>query len=183
MPMVLDRNEHNKKIEDIIQKRNYQILYKDLTTTLERNILKKHQGQFDKRTRKTLTPHYSKPPHPYGLPKIQIITNSHHSLTYQLAKFLVKLIGPLEGQTDTYIKNLARFMEIIKRIKLEPSGPFINYTLEANVPLQEKIEFISNTLQEDDTPHEKTSVNAVVDLLSSYFQVQKNSITRYYQHT
>lgn len=45
--IVMDYIECNKKIEDVIQKDNYQILHKNPTTTIERKLYHKLRKQQD----------------------------------------------------------------------------------------------------------------------------------------
>lgn len=54
---VLDRTGYSKKIEDLIEKDNYQTLHKGPSASMERKVynnLKKLQDHFDNRTRKPL---------------------------------------------------------------------------------------------------------------------------------
>ena len=69
----------------------------------------KHKGELDETT---LTPAASRTPRLYGLPKIHKldvplwpIVSSINSPTYHLAKYVTEVIGPLAGQTSSFVKN------------------------------------------------------------------------------
>ena len=63
----------------------------------------------------------------YGLPKIhkegvplRPIVNTIGSPTYQLAKYLAKILGPLVGNKDSFIKDSSEFVKLIKDEKIKP---------------------------------------------------------------
>lgn len=104
--VVMDRMEYNIKSKDVIQKGNYQLLYKDPASTTKRKKIHK----------KDVLPRST--------------ANSRLSSAYQPAKFLLRLFGPLQWNTDTYIKNSTHFVESKRNTQLEPSDQFLGYDVE-----------------------------------------------------
>ena len=188
--VIMNVETYNQKIEDVLQKGNYTILTKDPTTTVERKIyrtLKKHERYIPDKTRTALTPHHSKPPHLYGLPKIhkhnmplRPITSSRNSPTYELARFLLPILKPLQGCNPSFVKNSQHFVEKINNEDLQPGDRFVSFDVESlytNVPVREALEVIRKKLEEDQTLQERSQlpINAIMDLLeccldNSYFQ-------------
>ena len=134
-----------------------------------------------------MRPSASRSPMIYGLPKIhkdnilrRPIVSCIGSPTYRLAKHLVHIIGPLAGQTPSFVKNSRHFVQMVKGEKIDPEEKLVSFDVESlftNVPVEESIEIIKRRLREDMTVEERTSLsrNTVVDLLdlclkSTYFQ-------------
>jgi len=80
-----------------------------------------NETNLDERTKKRLTPSYQITPRIYGLPKIykegtplRWIVITMGSPTYELAKFVAKILAPLVGKTDSYIKDSSDFVKLLK---------------------------------------------------------------------
>ncbi|VEN63925.1 unnamed protein product, partial [Callosobruchus maculatus] len=159
----------------------YKHLPSDPTSRIEGQlyrILKKYKEHLTDHERTALTPHYSKPPHVYGLPKIhkdgiplRPITSSRGSPTYNLAKHLLNIIQPLEGKTSSFVKDSKHFVEILAQTKLDAEDRLISFDIDSlytNVPVGEALGIIQKRLQEDPTMKDRTNlpVNGVMELLN-----------------
>ena len=78
-------------------------------------------SNLDDKIIKHLTPTREITPRIYGLPKIhkeevplRPIVNTIGSPTYELAKYLAKILGPLVGNTESFIKDSSEFVRLIK---------------------------------------------------------------------
>jgi hypothetical protein len=72
------------------------------------------------RTKKRLLPSNEIAPRIVGLPKIhkngiplRPIVNKIGSPTYDLAKYVAKILGPLVGHTNSFIKDLNKFINML----------------------------------------------------------------------
>ena len=141
----------------------------------------------DEKTRKFLTPYHSKPPHLYGLPKVhkkdyplRPIVSSIGSPTYNLEKFLLEILKPLAGKTNSHIKNSQDFINKIKTTTIKEGEIQVSFdivSLFTNVPTNEAIAIVKKRLEQDTKLPERTnlSVDAVIELLdlcsnTTYFQ-------------
>jgi hypothetical protein len=103
------------KIASVLESGVYKILHKDPTSQIDRKIWKlltKHKTVLPAALKYKLTPYSSKPHHLYGLPTIhktdippRPIVGSTDSPCYALADFLHKILSPLVGNTDSFMKN------------------------------------------------------------------------------
>ena len=101
------------------------------------------------------------PPRLYGLPKIhktgvplRPIVSAIGSPTYLVAKFLASLLRPHVGQTESYIKDSAHFIQKIGDLHLEPEDLLISFdviSLFTKVPVQESLQYISQLFRQDIT--------------------------------
>ena len=81
-------------------------------------------SSLDEKLKKKLTPSCETIPRIYGLPKIhkegvplRPIVNTIGSATYELAKYVAKILKPLVGNTDSFIKDSKDFVNFIKNEK------------------------------------------------------------------
>ena len=129
---------------------------------------------------------YSATPQLYGLPKIhkpevplRPIVSSIDSPTYNLAKFLTRIVSPLAGKTPTFVKDSGDFVEKAKKLKLEKDSTLVSFdvtSLFTKVPIAEALEVIGRRLEEQEAADRRTtlSVESVKRLLhlcltSTYF--------------
>ena len=92
-----------------------------------------------------LRPKGSKAPRFYGLPKVhkedyplRPIVSAISSPTYNLSKFVSKMISPLVGKTDSFVKNSRDFAELVKKEKLESDEIMVSFDVKSlftNVPV------------------------------------------------
>ncbi|XP_045477895.1 uncharacterized protein LOC123683043 [Harmonia axyridis] len=190
--VIMDVDQYNEKIKEVLEAGEYKKLKKDPTSSVENRVyrtLHKYKDEFpDPYTRSRLTPHYSKPPHIYGLPKIhkeniplRPIVSSRNSPCHSLAKFLLKIISPLRGHTTAMVKNTEHFIETMRTQEILNQDTMVKRhvsSLFTNVPTDQTLEIVRKKLEEDQTLAERTtlSINAIMDMLSvciktTYFQV------------
>jgi hypothetical protein len=94
--------------------------------------------------KRKLTPHHSKPPHLYGLPKIhkpdiplRPIVSSIDSPCYALSEFLHKILTPVVGNTDSFVKNTEHFIKSVKDFNPQKEDYLVSFdvvSLFTNVP-------------------------------------------------
>lgn len=192
--VVIDIDTYNTKIDTLIQEGQYTKLNKDPTKSIERKIyttLFKHKGEFTNIERTQITPHFSKPPHFYGLPKIhkpniplRPIVSSIGSPCHKLARFLLKILNPLSGKTDSFINNTPHFLEKLQDAHINTQHLMVSFdvvSLFTNVPVDKTLHIIKQRLENDGTLHNRTtlSVNTIMELLTlciktTYFQLNNN---------
>ena len=171
--------------------------YKNLTKSIEYKIYRtlfKHKDELTDYERRKLTSHFSKPPHFYGLPKIhkpnipfRPIVSSIGSPCHSLAKFLLKILNPLSGNTDSYIKNTPHFLEKLKESNINTNHLMVSFdvvSLFTNVPVDKTLNVIKHRLENDNTLQNRTklNINTIMELLTlciktTYFQLN----TDFYQ--
>jgi hypothetical protein len=189
--VVLDESVYKDKLNSLLGSGVYEPLPKDPTAKIERKIqtiLSKHKTALPTELKRKLTPYYSKPPHLYGLPKVhkpdiplRPIVSSIGSPCYALAGFLHKILSPLAGKSESFVKNSAHFVQLLKSVNLQPPDTLVSFdvvSLFTNVPVDEALQVISNKLHNDDTLAERSALQAeaIMELLevclkTTYFQV------------
>jgi hypothetical protein len=134
-----------------------------------------------------LTPYHSKPPHLYGLPKIhkpniplRPIVSSIGSPCYALAGFIHKILCPLAGKSESFVKYSGHFVQLLKSVNLRSLDTLVSFdviSVFTNVPGDEALEVIRDKLNNDDTLAERSAlqVEAIMELLevclrTMYFQ-------------
>jgi hypothetical protein len=190
--VVLNESTYKEKISSLLDSGVYEILRKDPTAQIERKIrtlLTKHKSVLPMALKRRLTPYHSKPPHLYGLPKIhkpdiplRPIVSSIDSPCYALAGFLHKILTPLTGNTNSFVKNSEDFIKTIQDINLQKEDCLVSFdvvSLFTNVPVEEVLQIIKNRLRMDPSFQERSplQVDDVMELLdiclrSTYFQFE-----------
>lgn len=178
--VVLDAETYKEKITETLQAGKYTLLTKDPTESFERkvaNTLRKHKALFSDKQRTRLTPHHSKIPHMYGLPKIhkpnvplRPIISSRDSPCRELSKVLLDILTPLVGKTDSFIKNSKDFVVKSKTIVLTETDKLVSFDVESlftNVPVPETLRIIETRLNNDQTLNDRTNlpVKVIMELL------------------
>jgi hypothetical protein len=94
--------------------------------------------------------------------------NCIHSPCCSLAEFLHKILSPLFGNTDSFLKNSGKLTKLIRRINIENGDCLASLDVICictNVPVDKVSEVIRNGLNIDPIPSER-----------SYFQVEHASV-------
>jgi hypothetical protein len=100
---------------------------------------------------------------------------------YALAGFLHRIIGPLAGKSESFVKNSGHFVQLLKAVNLQSQDTLVSFdfvSLFTNVPIDETLQIIENKLRNDDTLAEQSilQVEALVELVeiclrTAYFHV------------
>ncbi|GJQ68645.1 hypothetical protein Trydic_g17192 [Trypoxylus dichotomus] len=133
----MDVGTYNIKIQEIINEGKYKELKKDPTASVESKIqqtLKKYKSDLPNQLSwQKLTPRCTKPPHLYGLPKIhkpgtplRPIVTSRNSPCHPLPKFVLDIIAPLSGNTQSAITNTKHFINEIREITIDEHDKLVD---------------------------------------------------------
>jgi hypothetical protein len=164
-------------IEHLSQSGSYRKLPNNPIKKIIKDVKKSiNDSKLDERTKKRLNPKNEITPRIYGLPKIhkkdaplRPIVNTIGSPTYELAKHVAKILSPLVGHTDSFIKDSNEFIKIIEKEKLKPEDTLISFdvvSLFTKIPLDEAIQVVKEV-----TDPETTKL-AEVCLRSTFFSYQ-----------
>lgn len=190
--VLLNKVDYSQKIQDVLKAGKYTLLKKDPTKSYESKIektLRKHKAFLTDKQRKLLTPHHSKTPHMYGLPKIhkagipmRPIVSSRDSPSRELCRFLLPILKPLSGNTDSHVTNTKHFVEITKEMQITDTDMLVSFDVESlftNIPVNETLTIIETRLNNDNTLKSRTKlpVNVIMELLklcteSNYFELE-----------
>jgi hypothetical protein len=189
--VVFDESKYKDKLNTLLESGVYKPLPKDPANNDERKIqklLSKHKTTLLIDLEHTLTPYYSEPLHLYGLRKIhkpdiplRPVVSSIGSPCYALAGFPHKILGPLAGKSEFFVKNLGHFVQLLKSVNLQSLDTLVSFDvcLFTNAQVDEALQVIRNKLHNDGTLAEESvlQIEAIMELLevclrSIYFQVE-----------
>ncbi len=119
----------------------------------------------------------------YGLPKIhktevplRPIISSIGSITYEAAKYLAVVIGPLVGKTEHHIKNSTDFVQKIKDLEVPPSQKLVSFNVSVlftSISADEAVRVIRQRLEQDNSWHDRTNLD--VDQLTQLLELCLNT--------
>jgi hypothetical protein len=95
------------------------------------------------------------------------------SLCYALADFLHKIISPLVGNTNSFVKNSEHFIKSIQDINLQNEDCLASFDvirLFSNVPMGEVLQIIRNRLNRDSSFSERSPLH-VDDVMEFFFNL------------
>ena len=189
--VLMMKDDYDSKLMGMLGSDTYSILNKDPTKTQEAKLTRElkrleRTGEVPNELYNKIRPVGSKPPRLYGLPKIhkanvplRPIVACINSPCYNLSKYVTKLISPLAGKSDSYVKNSEHFISMIKDLNLGPDETLVSFdvsSLFTNVPVDEAVEVIHDMLVKDETLDERTTLlpDRIAELLetclnSTYF--------------
>jgi hypothetical protein len=85
-------------------------------------------------SKKFLNPKNFKPPHMYGLPKVhkegfplRAIVSGLGSPCHPLARYLLKIISPVSGKSNSHVTNSVEFIDQLKQITLEEGDELVSF--------------------------------------------------------
>jgi hypothetical protein len=188
--VVLEESEYKEKLNTLLESGVYEPLSKDPTAKVERNVpklLSKHKTALPTVLKHRLTPYHSKPPHLYALPRVhkpdiplRPIVSSVGSPCHALAGIPRKMLSPLSGKSESFVKNSGHFIQLLKLVNLQSPDTLVSFdvVIFTNVPVDEALQVISKELRNDDTMAERSvlQAEATMELLevclkTKYFQV------------
>ena len=79
-----------------------------------------------------------------------------------MSKELARILSPLRGQTESYIKNSKHFVEKLNDISLEEFDKMVSFDVKSlftKVPIDECLDIVEEKLREDDTLGERTMMS------------------------
>ena len=189
--VVLNKEDYEKKVENILDGRDYEVVKTNPTPKLEKKLNDTLRelwvaGEINKTGYDRLRATYSTTPQLYGLPKIhkpevplRPIVSSIGSPTYNLAKFLTHIVSPLSGKTSSFVKDSRDFVEKVRMLRPEEGSILVSFdvtSLFTKVPIAEALEVIGRRLEEQETEDRRTTltVDSIKQLLhlcltSTYF--------------
>lgn len=171
--VVMNREEYRTKMLHMLDDPTYKKLKSDPTQRIEKKIttalkIAEAEGGISKEQRQHLSPRFSTTPQIYGLPKIhkahtplRPIVSSIGSPTYNLAKELGRILTPLTGKTDSFVKNASEFVRDIRGMRINEETIMVSFdvvSLFTKVPIQEAMKYISELLHDDETLEDRTNL-------------------------
>ena len=181
-------------MKEILEHEDYRKIKKDPTLKLKKKIKEalnqmERQGDLPIPLKKRFTPKNSLIPQIYLLPKIykeevllRSIVSTIGSATYNIAKELGRILSPLIGWTDTYIKNSSHFISNIESTHFNENDIMVIFDVKSlftKAPIEDFLHIIKERLEADDTLEIRTtlSVQQICQLTelcqrSTYFQYE-----------
>ena len=157
---------YKEKMGDLLSDTNtYECLKKDPTATYKRKLITiittwQKNKPIPRWLKDKIYPTSEEIPKMYGTPKIhkasmplRPIVASIGSITYQAAKVLAQILGPLVGKSKHHIRNSGDFAEKIKDLEVPPGRKLISYDVSAlftSIPVPDAIKAIQAALDEYD---------------------------------
>ena len=181
--VILKKEEYNTKIDTLLtDKDTYKQLDKDPTSKYKSkliNIIKewKDNGSMSQKLYHRIYPTTDVVPRFYGLPKIhkvnaplRPIVSGIGSITYNVAKFLAEVMGPLVGHNGHHIKNSGDLASKMEGLEVPPGQKLVSYDVKAlftSIPTNKAVEVIKIRLLEDKNLSDRCelSVEQVTTLL------------------
>ena len=176
--MVLDKDKYIEKAENLLA----QPAYRDPTNKLETQLILKlrrirRQTNMDEGMYKTMYPTGWIPAKFNGLPKIHTmgtplrpIVSSQSSVTYGMAKVLIKVLKPLVGKSSHHTQSTREFVNRVKGVTLLLGECLCSYDVSilfTSVPIDTALNIIKDSLEKDDTLDDRLvlSVQNIFEIL------------------
>ena len=197
--VVMDREDCDKKTEELLSQLTYRVLPSDPTTKQKNMLIAllktiKAEGGISDTIYKRLYPTGASTPKYYGLPKVhkegiplRPIISSRGAVTYESAKELSRILKPLVSRSPHHVHNTQDFIQSIEGIQLQENEYIMSYdvnSLFTSIPIDPDINIIKKHLEQDKDLHQRTNmtVNHICCLLefclkNTYFQFKG----RYYE--
>ncbi|XP_072051992.1 uncharacterized protein [Amphiura filiformis] len=181
--VVLNSKDYDQKVKTLLEDtKTYTPLKRDPTGPCKSKVTAKlkelhEDGAIDVKLKLQLNPTAETIPTFYGLPKVhkanvplRPIVSSIGAVTYDIAKFLAKILGPLVGKSEHHILNSKDFADKISDLSLEPDETITSFDVTAlftSIPPVDAVKAIREVLRQDTSLHERTdlSPDQLCDLL------------------
>ncbi|MFX0618098.1 reverse transcriptase domain-containing protein, partial [Escherichia coli] len=165
--VIMDTSDYNTKIQQLLSDEStYKMVKTDPTTNILNTVKKlitEHSDTLSLDVNK-LIPACAKPPKLYGLPKIhkpntplRPIVSQIDTPTYKLAQLVAKVLSPLRGHTNAYIKDSYHFISEIKDLHLADNETMVSFDVQSlftSLPVEDCIKIISKKLSDNHIPME-----------------------------
>ena len=82
------------------------------------------------------------------------IVRTISTISYEVVKYLAKILSPLVGKTDHHVNNSKDFVKGVREIRIEPDKELCSYDMPAlftSVPVDKALNVIREKLEEDQT--------------------------------
>ena len=165
--VIMDRSNYAEKCMSLLSSNQCKHIPKDPTKSLEVKVqraTRKIKSKLSEQEYKKLYPTGSCPGKFYGTAKIhklpvdgginelpiRPIVSNLNTATYNLAKYLSKLLSPLRQSGNT-VKNIEEFIEELKQQKLSKEHKMLSFDVKSlftNVPLNRTIDIILKRMYE-----------------------------------
>ena len=181
--VLMDASDYDTKMRDLLSDGNtYKKLNSDPTNKFKASLSKllkkwKDNNIITHSVWQHLYPTAADIPKLYGLPKVhkqgyplRPIVSSVNSVTYESAKFLAKILGPLVGHLPYHIKNSSDFVQKVKDLEVPPPWKLVSFDVSAlftSIPIDEALKVTKTRLEQDSTLKDRTNlgIDDIIDLL------------------
>ena len=162
--VVMDREDYEKKSEELLSQSTYRVLPSDPTTKQKNKLIAilktiKSEGGINDNIYKRLYPTGASTSKYYGFPKVhkegvslRPIISSRGAATYEGAKELARILKPLAGKSPHHVHNTQDFIQSIEDIKLQDHECMMSYdvhSLFTSIPIDPAITIIRKHLEQD----------------------------------
>lgn len=186
--VVMDKAQCDEKMNSLLDDRKtYKKLTIDPTPSVERKmnallLQLKRKGAITDDQYSKLKWSAGRLPLLYGLPKVhkptdplRPVVSFVHSPTYQLSKYLARILSPLVGNSPSHVRNSHTFAQFAHAESLQKGKLLVSFdvvSLFTNVPVDLAMTVAIQRLQVDDslTGHTSLSVNEIMKF-SCYLHV------------
>ena len=171
--VVMDREDHDKKSEELLSQSTYRVPPSDPTTKQKNKLIAllktiKAEGWISDTIYKRLYPTGTSTPKYYGLPKVhnqkvplRPIISSRGAVTYESAKELLRILKPLVGRSPHHVHNTQDFIQNIEGIQLQENECIMSYDVNllfTSIPIDPAINIIKKHLEQDKDLHQRTNM-------------------------
>lgn len=158
LAVVLDKEDYICKMKEHLSCGSYNKISANPIPKIMREVKKAIlESNLDDKLKKRLSPSCEIIPRIYGLPKIhkegvplKPIVNTICSPTYELAKYVPKILNRLIGNIDSFIKDSNDFVNLIKTERVDQDDILVSFgvvSLFTKIPLDEAIQVIKEVTE------------------------------------